>query len=103
MQCVGTLSWSVVGLAPPLRPSRHKLEPRGPGAPKQPVAGHVQDGTMVKQGKLDGPDAFLTHGEVRPLEIDWSQVVRRCIDGDSGAWAELVKLHHRRGNRRCYR
>ena len=100
MQCVGTLSWSMVGLAPPPRPSRRKLEPRVPGAPKQPVPGHVQDGATVEQIK---PDAFLTHGEVRPLEIDWSQVVRRCMDGDSGAWADLVRTHHRRVYGLCYR
>lgn len=37
------------------------------------------------------------------LEIDWSQVVRRCMDGDSGAWAELVRTHHRRVYALCYR
>ena len=37
------------------------------------------------------------------LEIDWSQVVRRCMDGDSGAWAELVRTHHRRVYAMCYR
>jgi RNA polymerase sigma-70 factor (ECF subfamily) len=42
-------------------------------------------------------------GEERPLEIDWSQVVRRCMDGDSGAWAELVRSHHRRVYALCYR
>ena len=41
--------------------------------------------------------------EGRPLEIDWSQVVRRCMDGDSGAWAELVRTHHRRVYGLCYR
>ena len=48
-------------------------------------------------------DARQTSGEVRPLEIDWSQVVRRCMDGDSGAWAELVRTHHRRVYGLCYR
>jgi len=38
-----------------------------------------------------------------PLEIDWSQVVRRCMDGDPGAWAELVRTHHRRVYGLCYR
>jgi RNA polymerase sigma-70 factor (ECF subfamily) len=41
--------------------------------------------------------------EVRPLETDWSQIVRRCMDGDSGAWAELVREHHRRVYGLCYR
>ena len=41
--------------------------------------------------------------EVRPLEVDWSQVVRRCMDGDSGAWAEMVRAHHKRVYGLCYR
>ena len=49
------------------------------------------------------PGARATREEVRPLEIDWSQVVRRCMDGDSGAWAELVRTHHRRVYGLCYR
>jgi hypothetical protein len=46
---------------------------------------------------------YIKRGEVRPLEIDWSQTVRRCMDGDSGAWAELVRSHHRRVYGLCYR
>ena len=49
------------------------------------------------------PSARATREEVRPLEIDWSQIVRRCMDGDSGAWAELVRTHHRRVYGLCYR
>ena len=41
--------------------------------------------------------------EVNTLEIDWSQVVRHCMNGDSGAWAELVRTHHRRVYGLCYR
>jgi len=41
--------------------------------------------------------------EGKALEIDCSQVVRRCMDGDSGAWAELVRTHHRRVYGLCYR
>jgi len=40
---------------------------------------------------------------VRPLDVDWSQVVRRCMDGDSGAWAEMVRTHHKRVYGLCYR
>ena len=49
------------------------------------------------------PDARLARVEVRPLETDWSQVVRHCMDGDPGAWAELVRTHHRRVYGLCYR
>jgi RNA polymerase sigma-70 factor, ECF subfamily len=41
--------------------------------------------------------------EVRPLEQDWSQIVRHCIDGDSRAWAEMVRTHHKRVYGLCYR
>ena len=42
-------------------------------------------------------------GEARPLEVDWSLTVRRCMDGDSAAWAELVRAHHKRVYGLCYR
>ena len=47
--------------------------------------------------------AIQARVEVSPLELDWSQIVRRCMDGDSGAWAELVRTHHRRVYGLCYR
>ena len=49
------------------------------------------------------PDARPAGGETGTLEIDWSLIVRRCMDGDSGAWAELVRTHHRRVYGLCYR
>jgi RNA polymerase sigma-70 factor (ECF subfamily) len=51
--------------------------------------------------------AYPAQVEVKTLEIessqDWSQVVRRCMDGDSSAWAELVRAQHRRVYGLCYR
>ena len=44
-----------------------------------------------------------SYAEVRPLEQDWSQVVRLCMDGDSGAWAEMVRTHQKRVYGLCYR
>jgi len=45
--------------------------------------------------------------EAASLQIDssqdWTQVVRRCMDGDPGAWAELVGAEHRRVYGHCYR
>ena len=38
-----------------------------------------------------------------PLEIDGVQLVRRCLDGDSSAWALMVRTHHRRVYGLCYR
>jgi RNA polymerase sigma-70 factor (ECF subfamily) len=101
MQCVGTLSWSVIGLAAPARVSRRTLEAPGeaPGAGAQrlPAANDVRGGNGIV------PVICPARVEGSSLEIDWSQVVRRCMDGDSGAWAELVRTHHRRVYGLCYR
>jgi len=95
MACAGTLSWSVIGLVAPARPSRRSFDPGDPGAPRP-----LKSRTVIAVGAASSRAA---RQEDRPLEIDWSQVVRRCMDGDSGAWAELVRTHHRRVYGLCYR
>ncbi len=46
--------------------------------------------------------ASATH--VSPAhEPDWALLVHRCLDGDNGAWAELVRSQHRRVYGICYR
>lgn len=37
------------------------------------------------------------------VEPDWSDVVRRCLSGESHAWSELVRAHHRKVYSLCYR
>ncbi len=39
----------------------------------------------------------------RPLEAEWQVLVERCLRGDSFAWTELVKAHHRRVYGLCFR
>ncbi|HEV2274157.1 MAG TPA: RNA polymerase sigma factor [Acidobacteriaceae bacterium] len=36
-------------------------------------------------------------------ETDWPALIRRCLDGDSLAWAELVSVQHKRVYGLCYR
>jgi RNA polymerase sigma-70 factor (ECF subfamily) len=109
MQCVGTLSWNGMGLASPanhkslsLHPNKQQSligDPESPGTPAKPLRRTME----AQGGKTMAPDAGQPNPGVSPLEIDWSQVVRRCMDGDSGAWAELVRTHHRRVYGLCYR
>jgi RNA polymerase sigma-70 factor, ECF subfamily len=40
---------------------------------------------------------------VPPADVDWTGLVERCLRGDGGAWAELVRSHHRRVYGMCYR
>jgi RNA polymerase sigma-70 factor (ECF subfamily) len=96
MACAGTLSWSVMGLAGPAKPARRGFEPRETGIPQPSKRNPAAARTGEAQTRA-------VREEVRPLEIDWSQIVRRCMDGDSGAWAELVRTHHRRVYGLCYR
>ncbi len=37
------------------------------------------------------------------VEPDWSDLVRRCLSGESHAWSELVRAHHRKVYSLCYR
>ena len=92
-----------------------KLERNGAGVAgirDQPVAGDksLSPGILARPARrtMGPPPAGLrppvqARIEVSPLELDWSQIVRRCMDGDSGAWAELVRTHHRRVYGLCYR
>src|ERR1700677_1669438 len=102
MQCVGTLSWSEIGLATAPSKSRRALQGSGevPNAgasrlrPTGPIGSTGQTvASVVRQVRVEG----------NPLEVDWSQVVSLCMNGDSGAWAELVRTHHRRVYGLCYR
>jgi RNA polymerase sigma-70 factor (ECF subfamily) len=122
MQCVGTLRWSDVGLGawnPAVRGSAETAKAGAHtvarGSNRQICAGEAIPGTrangekprgesgrnLIPQPRVEG--ARRMDGEARPLEIDWSQTVRRCMDGDSAAWAELVRAHHKRVYGLCYR
>jgi RNA polymerase sigma-70 factor (ECF subfamily) len=88
-----------MGMATPLR-REHESRPaeRVPAATWPPP--------LVESAATLEPvagQARQTHLGVNSLETDWSQIVRRCMDGDSGAWAELVRTHHRRVYGLCYR
>ena len=95
MECVGTLSWSGVtwgGAAPAL--GKKKVNARDAGAPavRRTLGGNDRGRTQP-----------AARAEVRSLEQDWSQIVHRCMDGDSGAWAEMVRTHQKRVFGLCYR
>jgi RNA polymerase sigma-70 factor (ECF subfamily) len=40
---------------------------------------------------------------IAAADVDWTLIVRRCVDGDGGAWTELVRGQHRRVYGLCYR
>jgi RNA polymerase sigma-70 factor (ECF subfamily) len=81
------------GLA--VRPSEEELSCETPAL--HPTDQDLSVGTPVL-----APALRPAHSEAA-LEIDWSQIVRRCMDGDSSAWTELVRAQHRRVYGLCYR
>ena len=88
-------------------------------APRPPVVGRTHSANRSRQSRYDGPKQEVAREwpasatvvpatraarvEVRPLEQDWPQMIRRCLDGDSGAWAEMVRTHQKRVFGLCYR
>ncbi|MFZ0393295.1 MAG: RNA polymerase sigma factor [Terracidiphilus sp.] len=96
MDCAGTLTWNMTGLGWP-KPA----EPKPALALSRRPAGQAFNAGRAQEDV--GAGRSERRGEVRPLEVDWSQTVRRCMDGDSGAWAQLVREHHKRVFGLCYR
>lgn len=54
-------------------------------------------------GRDSARSAGRNVGQEARVETDWSRVVAQCLLGDSMAWAELVRAHHRRVYALCYR
>ena len=96
----------MVGLVAPPQPARRGIDPPEKGGTRQPASAAIPSvgaGRPFGEGARGAEAGRFARGEVRPLEIDWSQTVRLCMDGDSGAWATLVREHHRRVYGLCYR
>ncbi len=113
MQCVGTLSWSLApfGVARRERAAQAKVA-REAARKRQPPRDARDGGQARQEGPRAGtvnatPGAYAARpaarGEVSKLETEGSQVVLRCLKGDSAAWAEMVRAHHRRVYGLCYR
>jgi RNA polymerase sigma-70 factor, ECF subfamily len=107
MQYVGTLSWGMT--APKME--RAFGRSRVQEAAKAPVT--RRDGSWcpaTSMATLEAtPPSHATlanpvgRTEVKALEQDWTQIVGRCLNGDSSAWAEMVRAHQRRVYGLCYR
>ena len=90
------------------RPGSVELSAGAPAAKvlnaAQPATGKSASGTR-SAGHTDAAriGSLPERGEEMRLDTDWALIVTRCLHGDSGAWAELVKAHHRRVYGLCYR
>jgi RNA polymerase sigma-70 factor, ECF subfamily len=83
-----------------LRPARQRYDAPEAAAHQKHGSSRIQSAAAERGVSATDPRRARVEG---PLEIDWSQIVRRCMDGDSGAWTEMVRAHHRRVYSLCYR
>lgn len=100
-----------MGLAPAVRRTlgRVRFEKPAPALQQPPAVrqalGRDVQPNESKTGRSVAatPQGQAARVEARGLEQDWSQIVRSCIDGDSRAWAEMVRTHQKRVYGLCYR
>ncbi len=102
MQCVGTLSWGMTPLA--AGRARNRFGAASAVSAPAPSGGLRRNAAAMSatpQGAAPADRAARMEGTV--LEQDWAQIVRRSMSGDSSAWAEMVRAHHKRVYGLCYR
>jgi DNA-directed RNA polymerase sigma subunit (sigma70/sigma32) len=121
MGCAGTISWFQAGVAVPARKSFGEGRANAPSKPKTQDPWRSDAGpqlTPQQHSEQSGyaaernPAGQTSAGQAvvrrvmeagAQVEPDWSEVVRRCLSGESPAWTELVRAHHRRVYALCYR
>lgn len=108
MECVGALSWSGAVWGAGTSRSDSRTAARKRPQVQQYAAGTAAVTPALAVRRTLGDDGrgrtqAGARAEVRPLEQDWAQIVHRCMDGDSGAWAEMVRTHQKRVYGLCYR
>ncbi len=113
MGCAVTISWFDAGKMVPApvdsrmgklpAASRERTLARHDGG--QPGRTPAQAGShnAAEQVRQVGLGSTGILGAGAQAEPDWSEVVRRCLSGESPAWTELVRAHHRRVYALCYR
>jgi RNA polymerase sigma-70 factor, ECF subfamily len=109
MQYVGTLSWGMTPPAVGRTLVRSKVQEAATvlaARRDESRCAAVSMATATLEPRRASQATLANYGgptEVRALEQDWTQIVRRCMNGDSGAWAEMVRTHQRRVYGLCYR
>jgi RNA polymerase sigma-70 factor (ECF subfamily) len=119
MACASTISWFDGAVENKPRPailpeffswvdSRRQSGQR-PVADRMPLDSATRQVATKKTQNQSASEAdaarsgLLAKGMETQAEPNWSDVVRRCLSGESPAWNELVRAHHRRVYALCYR
>ena len=69
------------------------------------MTGAVRRAPAPSTGSSTRPPSLAAKAlpEEKRVDADWQAIVRRCLNGDSLAWVELVRSHHGRVYGLCYR
>jgi RNA polymerase sigma-70 factor (ECF subfamily) len=98
MSLAGTMTWELTTVR--FRPERPAGKPPESKAAPNPAP----SSQWQWSGRGQTPERALEkHLEGERHIAEWQVLVQRCLDGDSLAWTELVKGHHRRVYGLCYR
>ncbi len=92
--------WSDRGKRTPSRIPAHSTSPVVPQSSRSIQTGKVSP--LIDPNRVAGARAYAAKPGAAP-EMDWVALVRRCTEGDSSAWTELVRGQHRRVFGLCYR
>ncbi len=96
----GTISWNLGMLGFPAAQPAARAEVVRPGQYRAP--GNEERRPADRWQRKEHERGFERIGE-KPVEAEWQVLVERCLKGDSFAWTELVKAHHRRVYGLCFR
>lgn len=109
MSLAGAIPWNLGMMGFPMDRSSERTSERMPDrtsdrTSRPAPAGHYRapgssGPTERWQRKEQSAERILE----KPLEAEWQVLVERCLKGDSFAWTELVKAHHRRVYGLCFR
>jgi RNA polymerase sigma-70 factor (ECF subfamily) len=95
MSFAAAIPWTSIGFSSPEKPERvQRREIRPASSPKAAATETLPRPLKTRAAREERQPS---------MELDWSAVVRRCLQGDSLAWNELVRSHHRRIYGLCYR
>ena len=107
MSLAGTITWNLGSMGFPAgRTSVRSTQTAPLGQLRTPGGREAKPSERwqpkVLPGERAGNRSADRVGE-KPLEAEWQVLVERCLKGDSFAWTELVKTHHRRVYGLCFR
>jgi RNA polymerase sigma-70 factor (ECF subfamily) len=102
MSLAATLPWNAFAvLTLPERRERPVGKSVKPQVVQKTSMGPSSDSTRIPAPRTQTTAVRAAAGIA--AEVDWTLVVKRCVDGDSQAWTELVRGQHRRVYGLCYR